>query len=70
MDVVPLLEPILSGEYKAKSLLMVTNSFDISRAVHTVTRDNATPSTVMLKEFEAVAGMAEFTTEQPWTFKV
>lgn len=70
MGIVFLAEPVNSREYLARCLLSVTNYFKITGSVFTVTRDNARPNNVMLKEFEEAAAQEEYTVEQPWTFRV
>ena len=63
-------EPIHSGEYLAETLLAVTNEFNITGAVFTCTRDNATANTVMLAEYEKGASNVPVTVQQPWSFTV
>jgi len=72
MDIVELKEPIHSGEYLADELKSITNSFGVTQAVFTVTRDNAFANDVMLNNFEAEAYNQQMSTqdqlEQPWNF--
>jgi hypothetical protein len=49
------MDPIHSREYLAEKLLEITNSLNITHAVFTVTRDNASSNNTMLAEFEAAA---------------
>jgi hypothetical protein len=53
LDVVKLTKPIHFGKYLAQELLAITNNFNITTTVFTVTRDNAFANDVMLNEFEA-----------------
>jgi hypothetical protein len=55
-DVVHLEEPIHSGDYLAEQLINVTNDYRITPGIFTCTRDNASANTVMLSQFEALAG--------------
>jgi hypothetical protein len=72
LDIVELQEPIHSGEYLAEQLLQVTNNFDITQAVFTVTRDNAGPNNTMLQELEATTKEQRLqkdpNLQQPWSF--
>ena len=71
LDIVHVKEPIHSGKYLAELLLGVTNDFGITGSVFTITQDNASNNTVMLKLFEAAAAAgSDWTVEQPWTFTV
>jgi hypothetical protein len=70
LDIIHLKEPIHSGEYLAQELAIVTDSMDITGAIFTCTRDNASANTVMLEEYEKLAGDHETSTQQPWTFTV
>ena len=47
-DIVHLKEPVHSGEYLAEQLLSVTNDFNITEYIFTVTQDNASPNHTML----------------------
>jgi hypothetical protein len=70
-NLIHLKEPIHSGEYLADLLRTVTDDFDITSAVFTITRDNASSNSVMLEEFEKYA-LLNFknTLQQPWHFLV
>ena len=70
LDVIHLQEPIHSGEYLAQELAAVTDSMEITGAIFTCTRDNASANTVMLAEYEKLAGEHQTSTQQPWTFTV
>jgi hypothetical protein len=70
LDVVHLQEPIHSGEYLAQELAAVTDSMNITGAIFTCTRDNASSNTVMLAEYEKLASNYQTSTQQPWTFTV
>ena len=70
LDVIHLQEPIHSGEYLAQELAAVTDSFEITGAIFTCTRDNASANTVMLSEYEKIASKQHTTIQQPWTFTV
>jgi hypothetical protein len=72
LDVVKLTEPIHFGKYLAQELLAITNNFNITTTVFTVTQDNASANDVMLDEFEAElynkrVSMADWP-KQPWNF--
>ena len=70
LDVIHLQEPIHSGEYLARELAAVTDSFEITGAIFTCTRDNASTNTVMLAEYEKLASEGWPTIQQPWKFTV
>jgi hypothetical protein len=70
LDVIHLQEPIHSGEYLAEQLAVVTDSLDITGAIFTCTRDNASANTMMLSEYEKLASNCQTSTQQPWTFTV
>jgi hypothetical protein len=55
LDIVHLKEPTHSGEYLAEQLLSVTNNFNITEYIFTVTQDNASPNHSMLDQIEATA---------------
>lgn len=59
LDVAYLKEPIHSGNYLAEVLVSATDDFEITSAIFTVTTDNATTNTAMLKKFEAIAASEE-----------
>jgi len=52
--------------------LQVTDDFDITPAIFTVTHDNASPNNTMLKELEAVSEenklQKDLNLQQPWSF--
>ena len=70
LNIIHLKEPIHSGEYLAQELAIVTDSMDITGAIFTCTRDNASANTVMLTEYEKIASEHQTSTQQPWTFTV
>ncbi|KFX93411.1 hypothetical protein O988_06834 [Pseudogymnoascus sp. VKM F-3808] len=70
LDIIHLKEPIHSGEYLAQQLAIVTDSFEITGAIFTCTRDNASANTVMLSEYEKIASEWQTSIQQPWTFTV
>ena len=53
MDIIELTDAVHNGPYLAKKLLEVTDRFQITSSVTSITRDNAAPNDVMLAEFEA-----------------
>jgi hypothetical protein len=55
LDVVHLTDPIHDGEYLVEQLLSVTNDFNITEYIFTITRDNASPNNSMLDQFEETA---------------
>jgi hypothetical protein len=72
MDIVELKEPIHSREYLADQLLDITNSFGVTQAVFTITRDNASANDVMLDNIEAETYNSRMSlldlVEQLWSF--
>ena len=48
----------------------MTDSMEITGAIFTCTRDNASANTVMLTEYEKIASEHQTSTQQPWTFTV
>jgi hypothetical protein len=56
-------EPIHSSEYLADKLKSITNSFGVTQAVFTVTRDNASANDVILNNFEAEAYNQQMSTQ-------
>lgn len=72
MDVVHLTDPIHDREYLAEQLLSVTNNFNITEYIFTITRDNASPNNSMLDQFEeTVTEQCHEKPEnlqQPWSF--
>ena len=55
LDIVHLTDPIHDREYLAEQLLSVTNDFNITKYIFTITRDNASPNDSMLDQFEETA---------------
>ena len=55
LDVVHLKDPIHSGEYLAEQLLSITNNFNITEYIFTITQDNASLNNSMLDLFEETA---------------
>ena len=53
LDIIELSDACHNGPYLATKLLEVTDAFDITSSMISVTRDNAAPNNVMLSEFEA-----------------
>ena len=70
LDVAHLSEPIHTGEYLAEKLLEVTDSYGVTKAIFTVTRDNTSVNTVMLKKLKSVAAEGEECSQQQWPFTV
>jgi hypothetical protein len=70
LDIIQLTDPVHSGEYLAEKLSEITDSLKITKAIFTITRDNATPNNTMLNGFEAAASFYEDgdCLEQPWSF--
>ena len=67
---VQLREPIHSEEHLAEKLRAVTNKFRITGSVFTVTRDNATNNTAMLRRLETLAADDNiFRAAATWTFQ-
>jgi hypothetical protein len=54
LDIIELDEPVHSGFYLAKKLLEVTDRLNITRAIISITRDNASPNNNMLDEIESI----------------
>jgi hypothetical protein len=52
LDIVHFQNLIHSDEYLTEQLLKVTNDFNITEYIFTITRDNATTNNSMLDEFE------------------
>jgi hypothetical protein len=72
LDIIELIDLVHSREYLAEKLSKITDSLRITKAVFTITWDNAAPNNTMLNEFEAAAsfykdGDEDFP-EQPWSF--
>jgi hypothetical protein len=72
LDVVHLKDPIHSGEYLVEQLLSVTNDFNITEYIFTITQDNASPNDSMLDLFEETAieqrNEKPDNLQQPWLF--
>ena len=70
MDIIQLTDLVHSGEYLVEKLSEITDSLKITKAIFTITRDNATPNNTMLNGFEAAASFYENgdCLEQPWSF--
>ena len=68
LDVIHL--QVHSGEYLAQELAAVTDSFEITGAAFTYTRDNVSANTVMLSKYKKLAVERQATIQQPWTFTV
>ena len=72
LDIVYLKDPLHSGEYIAEQLLSVTDDFNITEYIFTITRDNATPNDSMLDTFEETAAEQFYqkpdNLQQPWSF--
>jgi hypothetical protein len=66
LDVIHLQEPIHSGEYLAEQMMNVTDDYNITPAIFTVTRDNASTNTTMLLEYEKLASTNPISLKQPW----
>jgi hypothetical protein len=59
LDIIELIDPVHSREYLAEKLSKITDSLKITKAVFTITRDNASPNNTMLNDFEAAASYYE-----------
>ena len=68
LDVVHLKEPIQSRDYLAERLHTVTEAFGITKAIFTITRDNASANTVILRAFKSVAREGDDSLQLPWSF--
>ena len=70
LDIIELADLVHSREYLVEKLFEITDSLKITKAVFTITRDNASPNNTMLNEFEAAASFYEDgdCLEQPWSF--
>jgi hypothetical protein len=49
-------------------MMSVTDDYNITPAIFTVTRDNASLNTTMLLEYERLASIALTSLKQPWAF--
>lgn len=54
LDIIKLEDAIHSGRYLYEKLLEITDRFDITSSIISITRNNASPNNTMLEEFEAV----------------
>jgi hypothetical protein len=54
LDIIELIDLVYFKEYLAEKLFKITNSLRITKAVFTITRDNAVFNNTMLNEFKAV----------------
>jgi hypothetical protein len=54
LNVVELKEPSYTGAYLYYELVKVTDFYDITKAIFTITHDNTTPNDLMLKELESI----------------
>ena len=70
LDIIELTDSVHSGEYLAEKLSEITHSLKITKAVFTITRDNAAPNNTMLCNFEATASFYEDdnSLQQPWSY--
>jgi hypothetical protein len=59
LDIIELTDPVHSREYLAKKLSEITDSLKITKAVFTITQDNAALNNTMLNEFEAAVSFYE-----------
>jgi hypothetical protein len=70
--VVHLKDPVHSREYLVEQLLSVTNDFNITEYIFTITRDNASPNDSMLDQFEETVEEQRHekpeNLQQPWSF--
>jgi hypothetical protein len=72
LDIIELTDLVHSREYLAEKLSEITDTLRITKAVFTITQDNAAPNNTMLNEFEAAASFYKDGNgdclEQPWSF--
>ncbi len=54
LDVVELLDPIHSSTYLCTELTKITDTFDITKAIISITHDNTFINEVLLDEFEVI----------------
>jgi hypothetical protein len=54
LDIIELTNPVHDGLYLAQKLLEVTDKLQITCAIMSITRDNASPNNTILDEFKAV----------------
>ena len=73
LDIIPLLETIHSGEYLAQIFLSVTDLYNVSSAILSITRDNASANNVMISNIECSLNerqnLLQPNLQQPWAFK-
>jgi hypothetical protein len=55
LNIIKLTDLVHSRDYLAEKLSEITNSLRITKAVFTITQDNAAPNNTMLNEFKAAA---------------
>ncbi len=55
LDVVELLDPIHSSTYLYTELTKITDTFDITKAIISITHDNASVNDALLDEFKVIA---------------
>jgi hypothetical protein len=70
LDIIELTDLVHSREYLAEKLSEITDSLKITKAVFTITRDNAALNNTMLNDFEVAASFYEDrdSLQQPWSF--
>jgi hypothetical protein len=72
LDIVYLTDSIHDREYLAEQLLSITNNFNITEYIFTITQDNTSPNNSMLDQFEEVAKEQCYkkpeNLQQPWSF--
>jgi hypothetical protein len=54
LNIIKLINPIHDSLYLAQKLLKVTNRLQITCAIMSITRDNASPNNTMLDKFKAI----------------
>ena len=54
LNVVELKEPSYTGAYLCYKLVKVTDFYDITKVIFTITHDNASPNDLMLKELKSI----------------
>jgi hypothetical protein len=52
LDIIKLENPSYTGLYLAQELIKVTDAYDITKAVISVTRDNATTNDTLLSKYQ------------------
>jgi hypothetical protein len=53
LDIIKLKEAVYNSVYLCDRLIAVTDSFNITNSIVSITRDNASPNNVMLDKFKA-----------------